>query len=180
MNIVITILLTIAGILALLLIVAFFIKKGYRTYSEITINKPKEQVFDYLQHIRNQDNFNKWIMIDPDMKKEFTGTDGTVGFIYAWNGNKEAGEGEQEIKAILAGKNIEMELRFQRPFAGIANAMMTTESLSDDRTKVSWTTSSTMKYPFNVMLPLLVKMMEKDMGKSLTTLKTILEKMSTN
>lgn len=40
-------------------------------------------------------------MLDPNMEKEFKGTDGTVGFIYGWNGNKEGGEGEQEIKAFF-------------------------------------------------------------------------------
>jgi hypothetical protein len=176
MNILITILTVIAGIVALLLIIALFSKKGYNTYREIVINVPIQTAFDYLKQIKNQDNFNKWIMVDPDMKKEFKGTDGNVGFIYAWNGNKEAGEGEQEIKAITEGKNIEMEIRFVRPFAGIAHANMTTESLSGNQTKVSWTTASEMKYPLNIMLPLIVKMLEKDMGISLTTLKNIIEK----
>ena len=69
-----------------------------------------------------------------------------------------------------------MEIRFVRPFAGVAHANMTTESLSDNQTKVSWTTASEMKYPLNIMLPLIVKMLEKDMGTSLTTLKNILDK----
>src|ERR1700743_3195845 len=176
MNIVITILFIIAGIIVLLLLIALFMKKGYTTYQEIIIHAPRQKVFDYIKHIKNQDNFNKWIMIDPGMKKEFKGTDGTVGFIYAWNGNKEAGEGEQEIKSITEGKNIEMEIRFVRPFAGVAQAEMTAESLSDDQTKVSWSTASTMKYPLNIMLPMIVKMLEKDMGTSLTILKNILER----
>lgn len=79
-------------------------------------------------------------MMNPDMKREFTGIDGTVGFI-AWNGNKQAGEGEQEIKAIDEGKSIEMEIRFVRPMAEIAHAKMTTESLTDNQTKVIWTTA---------------------------------------
>jgi len=176
MNILITILSVITGIIVLLLIIALFTKKGYKTCREIIINVPRQKAFDYLKQIKNQDNFNKWIMVDPDMKREFKGTDGTVGFVYAWNGNKEAGEGEQEIKAITEEKNIEMEIRFVRPFAGVAHANMATESLSDNQTKVSWTTASEMKYPLNIMLPLIVKMLEKDMGTSLTSLKNILEK----
>ena len=176
MIIAITILSIVAGIIVLLLLIALFMKKGYKTHREIVIHAPRGQVFDYLKHIKNQDNFNKWIMIDPHMKKEYDGTDGTVGFIYAWNGNKEAGEGEQEIKAIAEGKNIDMELRFVRPFAGIAHAKMITESVLNDQTKVTWNTASEMKYPLNIMLPLIVKMLEKDMGTSLTTLKNILEK----
>ena len=171
-----TILLVIGGIIALFLIIALFMKKGYKTYSEIIINIPRQKVYDYLKQIKNQDNFNKWVMIDPNMKKEFKGTDGTIGFIYAWNGNKEGGEGEQEIKALEEGKNIKMEIRFVRPFAGIAYAEMTTESLSDNQTKATWRTASKMKYPLNIMLPFIVKMLEKDMGTSLTTLKNILEK----
>lgn len=176
MSIVITILVILAGIIALLLIVAIFTKKDYTTQSEIIIHAPRQKVFDYMKQIKNQDNFNKWVMVDPGMKKDFKGTDGTVGFIYAWNGNKEAGEGEQEIKAIAEGKNIETEIRFVRPFAGVAHAKMTTESLSGNQTKVTWNTSSNMKYPLNIMLPMIVKMLEKDMGISLTTLKNILEK----
>lgn len=176
MNIVITILSIVGSIIALLLIIAIFLKKGYNTHSEILINAPRQKVFDYLKQIKNQDNFNKWVMMDPNMKREFKGTDGTVGFIYAWNGNKEAGEGEQEIKAINEGKSIEMEIRFVRPLAGIAHAKMTTESISDNQTKVTWTTVAPMKYPLNIMLSMIVKMLEKDMATSLTTLKNILEK----
>lgn len=178
MHIVITVLSIVAGLIALLLIAALFMKKGYHTHVEMVILAPRQKAFNYLKHIRNQDNFNKWIMIDSEMKKEFKGTDGTVGFIYAWNGSKEAGEGEQEIKTITGGKSIEMEIRFIRPFAGVAQAKMTTESLPDDQTKVTWNTASEMKYPLNIMLPMIVKMLEKDMTTSLTTLKAILEKQS--
>lgn len=176
MNIVITVLIVIASIIALLLIIAAFTKKGYNTHTEITIDAPLQKVFDYLKLIKNQDNFNIWIMVDPDLKREFKGTDGTVGFIYAWDGNKKAGEGEQEIKAIAEGKYIETEIRFVRPLAGLAHAKLTTESVSDHQTKVTWTTSSNMKYPFNIMVSMVSKMLEKDMHTSLTNLKGILEK----
>lgn len=176
MNILVYILAIVTCIIALVLIIALFMKKGYRTYQEVMIQAPKQKVFDYIKHIKNQDNYNKWVMMDPNMKKDFKGIDGTVGFIYGWNGNKEAGEGEQEIKSISEGENIEMEIRFVRPFAGIAQAVMTTETILPGQTKVSWSTSSTMKYPLNIMLPMILKMLEKDMAGSLNTLKDIFEK----
>src|SRR3954463_8043069 len=98
MNIIIIILCALAGIIALVLIIALFMTKGYKTHKEIVIQAPKEKAFDYIKQIKNQDHFNKWLMLDPNMKKEYKGTDGTVGFIYGWSGNKEGGEGEQEIK----------------------------------------------------------------------------------
>ena len=176
MNILITLLCILAGIIVLLLIIAAFTKKEYHTHSEIIIDASREKVFDYLKQIKKQDNWNMWVMMDPDMKREFTGTDGTVGFIYGWNGNKKAGEGEQEIKAITEGKNIDMEIRFVRPLAGIAHASMSTASLTDKQTKVTWTSAAKLKYPLNIMQTMIVKLLEKDMNTSLHTLKNILEK----
>ncbi|MFI5171496.1 MAG: SRPBCC family protein [Chitinophagales bacterium] len=175
MQILITILLVLVGIVALLLIIAVFMRKDYNIQREIIISAPLQKVFDYLKQLKNQDNFNKWVMVDPDMKRNFKGTDGTVGFIYGWNGNKRAGEGEQEIKSIEEGKNIKTEIRFVRPFPGIAEANMITESISDQQTKVTWNNASTMKFPMNIMLSTIEKMLAKDMDASLSSLKNILE-----
>lgn len=175
MNFLIVILSAFAGILALLLIITLFTKKGYDIHREITIDASRQKVFDYLKQLKNQDHFNKWVMTDPDMKREFKGTDGTVGFIYAWNGNKKAGEGEQEIKALEEGKKMETEIRFVRPFAAIAYAAFSTESVSGQQTKVTWSNASTMKYPLNIMISMVEKMLAKDMDTSLVNLKNILE-----
>jgi len=175
MNIIIIILAVIVGLPILLLILAMFAKKEYNIHREVTINATRAHVFDYLKHLKNQDHFNKWIMVDPDMKKEFKGTDGTVGFIYGWNGKK-AGEGEQEIMGITEGKSIETEIRFVRPFVSTAFANMRIESMSDTETKVIWSNASQMKYPFNIMVSMLEKMLAKDMDFSLSNLKNILEK----
>ncbi|TMI86525.1 MAG: polyketide cyclase [Bacteroidetes bacterium] len=176
MNIIITILLILAGIIALLLIVALFMRKEHYVRREIIINAPLQKVFDYLRLLKNQDNFNKHAMAGPDRKREFKGTDGTVGYIYSWSGNKNAGVGEKEIMNIVEGKRIESEIRFVKPMAAIARMIMETESLSDNQTKVSWSNAGTLKYPLNIMVPMMEKMLPKDMDSSLTTLKNILEK----
>ncbi len=176
MKIILTILFVLAGIIALLLIIALFIRKTYHINREITINAPRQKIFEYLKHLKNQVHFNKWVMVDPDMKMEFKGIDGTVGFIFLWNGNKKAGEGEQEILTIDEGKKIETEIRFVRPFASIAYANLETESVTDNQTKVSWINAGAMIYPMNIMVSGIDKMLAKDMDTSLSTLKNILEK----
>jgi hypothetical protein len=175
MNIIITILLIIAGILLLLLTIALFMKKDHFVKREIIINAPREKVFDYVKLLKNQDAFNKHAMAGPEREKEFKGTDGTVGYIYSWKGNKDAGEGEKEIMNIIEGKKIETEIRFIKPMKTTASIIMETEPVSDVQTKVSWSNAGTLKYPINIMIPMLERMLPKDMDASLLNLKNILE-----
>ena len=180
MNIIITILLAVAGIIAFLLIIALFMKRKHYVKREIIINAPLQKVFDYLRMLKNQEKFNKYAAADPDRNWEFKGTDGTIGFVIAWSGNKKAGVGEKEIKNIVEGKRIETEIRFVKPMAVTASVIMETESLSDDQTKVSWSNSGTLKYPLNLLIPMAEKNFGKDMDTSLSTLKNILENNSNN
>ncbi|SEW20365.1 hypothetical protein SAMN05428988_3084 [Chitinophaga sp. YR573] len=171
------ILLIIVLLIVLVFIIGLFSKKSYAIQRDIIVDKPKQDVFNYLKFLKNQDHYSKWVMTDPNMKKTFTGTDGTVGFIYAWNGNKKAGEGEQEITNIVEGEKLDIEVRFVRPFAGLAQTPFTTTALSPHQTKVTWGASSTLKYPMNLMLLFMnmEKMLGKDIEISLVNMKNILE-----
>ncbi|MGK4568520.1 SRPBCC family protein [Flavobacterium sp. 3HN19-14] len=166
----------IAGIIILLLLLALFMRKKHFVKREIIIDAPVGKIFAYLRFLENQDKFNRHAMAGGEREKTFTGTDGTVGFIYAWHGDKKAGEGEKEIKNIIENKLIETEIRFVKPMKATAAIVMETESLSDGQTKVSWSNSGTLPYPVNIMIPMMEKMLPKDMDASLAMLKGILEK----
>jgi hypothetical protein len=178
MKIVKRILIGIVALVAIVLITAAFVKKDYSVEREIVINKPRQQVFDYIKHLKNQDQYSTFTMKDPGMKKEFKGTDATVGFIYAWDGNSEAGKGEQEIKKITQGERVDVELRFVKPMEGKADAYMITEALNENQTKIKWGFSSRMPYPFNVirLFMSVENMMGKELSTSLGNIKTNLER----
>jgi hypothetical protein len=172
---VMTILLVVAGIIALLLIIALFMKKEHYVRREIIIHAPRQKVFDFIKLLKNQDLFNKDAMADQDRKREFKGTDGTVGYIYAWSGNKDVGEGEKEIISIVEGKKIETAIRFVKPMKATASIIMETESVTDQQTKVYWSNAGTLTYPLNLLIPMVEKSVAKGMDSSLATLKNILE-----
>jgi uncharacterized protein YndB with AHSA1/START domain len=176
MNTIIIILLILAGIIALLLVIALFTKKKHYVNREIIINAPRQKVFDFLRLLKNQEQFNKWAKTDQNRKVETKGTDGTVGYIYAWNGDKSAGEGEKEIISIVEGKKVETEIRFVKPMRMTASVIMETEALSDNQTKVNLINTGTLKYPLNIMIPMAERNFAKDMDISLSTLKDIMEK----
>jgi hypothetical protein len=176
MNILITILLVIASIIILLLIIALLKRKDHYVKREIVIDVPRQQVYDYLKLLKNQDKFNKHAMADPNRNFEYKGTDGTVGFVIVWSGDKKAGVGEKEIINLIEGKRIETEIRFIKPMVTSARITMEIESLSANQTKVTWSNAGTLIFPINIMIPTMEKHVAKDMDSSLITLKGILEK----
>ncbi len=165
-------------IIAIPLVTALFVKGEYAVEREIVINKPKQEVFDYIKYLKNQDNYSKWATMDPDMKKSYRGTDGTVGFVSAWESEVDSvGRGEQEIKNILEGERIDFELRFFEPWESTEPAYMATESVSENQTKVKWGFSGHMAYPMNLWLLFMdfEKMIGDDLATGLANLKKVLE-----
>lgn len=167
-----------AGIILLVLLLGLVISRDLEATREITIHKPVTEVFNYIKYLKNQDNFSKWATMDPGMKKEFRGTDATPGFVSAWDGNKKVGKGEQEIKTIEDNRKISFEIRFEKPFKSVAQAVMTTTAAGDNATTVTWGFKSQMTYPMNVM-KLFMNMnnvIGNDFSTGLNNLKSLLEK----
>ena len=179
MKIFLGIIIAIAGIIVLLLIIGLFLKKDYSIKTEVLINKPKSVVFDYLKLLKNQNKFSVWATMDPNMKTEVRGTDGTGGFVSAWDSDmKNVGKGEQEILKVVDGERIDYEIRFLKPYKSTSWANITTATVNDNQTKVRWEFNGSMKYPTNLMLLFMnmEKMVGNDLNKGLQNLKTLLEK----
>ncbi|HAU52000.1 MAG TPA: polyketide cyclase, partial [Sphingobacterium sp.] len=66
MKIIRKILIVLAVIIAIPLITAIFVSKDFSAQSEITIDKPKQEVFNYVKMLKNQDNFGVWQLSDPE------------------------------------------------------------------------------------------------------------------
>ena len=173
------IIIVIVIIIAIPLIAGLFIKSEYSVVKEVTIQKPRQEVFDYIKFLRNQDNFSVWNQRDPEMKKGLTGTDGEVGAVASWDSqNEEVGAGEQEIKNITDGERIDFELRFLRPFEATDNAYFALED-AENGTLVKWGFDGKMPYPWNIM-GLFVDMEEMlgpDLQQGLDNLKEVMDAM---
>lgn len=168
------ILLAVVVLVAIPFVIALFVKNEYVVQRTIIIKRPQQEVFGFIKLLKNQDSYNKWVMMDPRMKKEFKGKDGTVGSIYAWEGEK-AGKGEQEIVSIIDGKRIETALRFIKPMESTAFAWMGTEALPEKQTKVTWGMRGANRYPMNFMNLFMNELLGNDLATSLAMLKNNLE-----
>ncbi|MGB3453902.1 MAG: SRPBCC family protein [Moheibacter sp.] len=160
-------------IIAIPLIVALFVPRESSSEGQIIINKPKQEVFDYIRFVKNQDHFGVWQLSDPGMKTTSEGEDGTVGFKYSWDSEK-LGKGAQQITKIEEGKSMESDMFFYDFDDTPSKAYFRLEEQSPDRTLVKWGVSWTTPYPWNLMS--LFYNMDKDFNKGLENLKEILEK----
>lgn len=165
-------LLIIFALIAIVLIIAAFVPKNFHAGSQIIINKPHYEVFDYIKQIKKQGNYDNWSKQDPEIQKEYTGTDGTVGFTYTWK-SKKVGDGKQIITKIEDGKRVEMDLFFGG--SDQANkSYFEVDSIAPNQSQVKWAIDGKMPYPFNLMA--ICYNMNKDFDQGLTSLKGILEK----
>lgn len=166
------------GLVVLVLILAAMAPKTYDVSRSVIIAKPKAEVFTYLKSLKNQDVWSPWAKKDPNMVQTFTGTDGEVGATNHWKGNKQVGEGEQEITKIIDGERVESELRFLKPWESTSDCYLVTEEVDEDSTKVVWGFSGKNKFPMSIMMLFMNmdKAVGKDFEEGLANLKEALEK----
>ena len=164
-------------LLLLFVVLAVIAPRHYEVHRSIIINRTLPDVFNYLKHIKNQDQWSPWKKKDPNMKQEFVGTDGQVGFIAKWDGNKEVGLGEQEIINIIENDRVEARLRFFKPWKSESDAVTKVEDLGGGQTKVTWGFLGKNKVPANIFMMLynVDKHVGKDFEEGLASLKEILE-----
>lgn len=173
-----TVLYIIVGVIALVLLLAMIAPKTYKVSRTTEISRPKAEVFEYLKSLKKMDEWSPWAKKDPNMKKNFTGTDGAVGAVSYWNGNKDVGEGEQEITRIVDGERIESELRFLKPWKSTSDCYTQVDDAGNGKTKVTWGFSGKNKFPMSIMMLFMSmdKMVGKDFEAGLKNLKGVLEK----
>lgn len=165
------------GIIALIIILGLIAPKSYDVSKSIVINRPISQVYEYLRFIKNQDHWSPWKKKDPDMKQSYEGTDGEIGFVAKWEGNKEVGMGEQELKHLDENERIVTELRFLKPWKSQSDGYFNLKEVEPGSTEVSWGFAGKNPFPFNIMMLFwnFEKAVGKDFDEGLSELKKVLE-----
>ena len=177
MKIIRYILIALVIIIAIPLVVAFFVPTEFGVERSIEIDKPIEEVFGFVSLLRNQELYSKWYEMDESAVYTYRGIDGNVGFVSRWEGNEDVGIGEQEIVEISENEYVKTELRFEEPFESISYSTMYTSAVNDSTTLVRWDMEGEMPYPMNLMLVFmdLESALGDDFEYGLNKLKILLE-----
>ncbi len=109
----------------------------FRVERSVTINAPADEIFGYINDLKQWDAWSPWAKRDPAMKKTLSGAESGKGAIYEWAGNDEVGQGRMEIIDSQPSNKVSLRLNFIKPFEAqnISEFML---SESDGTTAVTW------------------------------------------
>jgi hypothetical protein len=168
---------TLAGLVLLIVVLMLVAPKGSKLERSIVANVSPEQAFQSLRSLKNFDDWSPWNDRDPNLVRGYKGKEGEIGSIAWWKGNREVGEGEQEVKTLDPNSYIETELRFFKPFKAV-NKSYWRISPEGNGTKVTWGFDAKFKMPMNIMF-LFISMesaISKDYEIGLERWKSLVEK----
>jgi uncharacterized protein YndB with AHSA1/START domain len=149
----------------------------FRVQRAASIKAPPEKVFAVLNDFQRWETWSPWEKKDPAMKRTFSAVSGGKGAQYAWEGNREVGQGRMEIAESVAPSRLAIKLDFVKPFEA-HNIVEFTLEPKGDSTNVTWAMHGPMPY-ISKLVTVFVNMdsmVGKDFEAGLANLKTVAEK----
>jgi hypothetical protein len=134
-------------------------------------------VFPLINDFKHWGAWSPWEKKDPAMKRTFSAATAGKGATYAWEGNRDVGQGSMEIVESAAPGKVALKLDFVKPFEA-HNSVAFTLELKDGATNVTWTMDGPVPY-FAKIIHLFIdmdKMVGKDFEAGLAGMKAIAEK----
>jgi uncharacterized protein YndB with AHSA1/START domain len=126
----------VAVLVAVLLLYASTRPGAIHVERSIRIKAPAEMIFPYINDFHQ---WQAWTPYDKDsaMKKSYSGSESGPGAHYAWEGDKQVGQGEIMITRTTPPHRLEFDLHMIQPFEARNVATMSLDA-DGDATRVTW------------------------------------------
>jgi len=149
----------------------------FRVQRSASIKAPPEKVFPLIYDFTGWNAWSPWEKKDPAMKRTFSATTAGKGATYAWEGNRDVGQGSMEIVESVAPGKVALKLDFVKPFEA-HNIVTFTLEPRDGATRVTWSMEGPVPY-FAKIIHLFINMdsmVGKDFEAGLAAMKAAAEK----
>jgi uncharacterized protein YndB with AHSA1/START domain len=163
-------------LLAVILLYATTKPDTFHTERSIIINASPEKIFGLINDFCQWDAWTPYNK-DPAMKRTYGENTIGKGAHYAWEGNKDVGQGEITITDTTPPREIELELHMIKPFEGRNHVVFSIEA-DGDSTKVTWALEDQHTYFLKLLSVFLNldKMIGSDFETGLAKLKAVAER----
>jgi hypothetical protein len=133
-------LLALGGVIVVFLIVVAMQPADFKVERSATLRAPAPAAFAQVNDFQNWQAWSPWEKVDPALKRTYQGPKAGTGAIYAWQGNKDVGEGRMTITESRPGELVRIKLEFFKPFAAVNDTVFRFQP-SGEATTVTWTMS---------------------------------------
>jgi len=149
----------------------------FRVERRAAIKAPPEKVYALINDFKQWSAWSPWEKKDPAMKRTFGATTAGKGAHYAWDGDKNVGQGSMEITESVPSSRVALKLDFLKPFEA-HNIVEFTLAAQGDTTNVTWTMHGPANFLSKVMQVFINmdSMVGKDFEAGLANLKVAAEK----
>ncbi len=172
-----TIAIVIVVLIARVLIFAATKPDTFRIQRAASTKAPPEKIFVLINDFRNWGAWSPWEKKDPAMKRTLGAAASGTGAVYAWEGNKDVGQGRMEIAESVPPSKVAIKLEFVKPFEA-HNIVEFTLEPNGDATNVTWAMQGRTPYIAKIIHVFINmdSMVGKDFEAGLASLKAIAEK----
>lgn len=126
------------ALVAILVVVSFFLPKEVTVERAITIRADAGTVFGQVNSLKEFHEWSPWSKYDPGMEVSFSGPDEGVGATMTWSSDEpNVGSGRQEITESRPNEYVKTQLDFGDQGTGTADFRLNTDEEAD-RTRVTW------------------------------------------
>jgi hypothetical protein len=128
----------VAAVIVVFLIVVALQPSDFKVERSATMRAPAPAAFAQVNDFQNWQAWSPWEKVDPALKRQFEGPKAGAGAVYAWQGNKDVGEGRMTIMESRPGELVRIKLEFFKPFAATNTAEFSFKPAGADTTAVTW------------------------------------------
>ena len=99
----------------------------YTVERSATIDAPPERIYERIVDFHKWTAWSPWEDVDPDLQRTYSGAESGIGAVYAWSGNRKAGQGRMEIVEATQPSRVRIDLTFEKPFKARNDTAFTIE-----------------------------------------------------
>jgi len=104
-------------LLAAFLLYVAALPDQFRVERSLPLRATPEQIFPLINDFHEWEAWSPWEKIDPAVRRTYDGPAQGKEAVYAWNGNKQLGEGRMEILETQPFSYLRIQINFYKPFA---------------------------------------------------------------
>lgn len=153
MKFLLKLLVALASLIGIVLVIAFFVDRSFEVNKSATIPANRQVTFAYFKNLEHQEDFNIWLNSSSETEIWYEGTPGEIGYKMCWkSADRRVGSGEQKIVEIEENERIAYEIKIKEPEAINADLLVKVEDDGINRSKVIWSMTGEIPYPWNLSL----------------------------